>query len=252
MKVFGVFFGSVLTQYSTRLSIISMKNVGRIILVYDPAHAYIPDWLRNVSHASLYSISAPRIDDWKLQKEFMIQSFVSRNDEDNIVYVDLDVFASPSILPIIHKTFLLSFDVAYTSRGFRSKWGVINTGVVYFKNTFRTHAWLNTLYYYLRRSCKISHPGKNGLVNDNNSLLTSCKDPQIVLDNMLNITVKHRGLIQYATNNIVVNLRILSTYPHNMLKKHAKCSIGFNHYHGPYKQNIDFCCKTFNCNSTLT
>ena len=157
---------------------------------------------------------------WKKRKECLIFNYIKQSvSETDLIYFDLDVFMTHNTYTLFENIFKsYEFDVSYIHRGFESKWGIINTGIILLRNTKHTQTWLNIMYDTVMR--------KNN-------------DPQILIDKLLNTSARKTFASFYINQTQIL---LLPSKPFNMLSKWKDCTdYGVHHYHGPYKSNILKC-----------
>ena len=225
MRAFTIAFANILSSQLSFYSIMSVshnfKNIDVVATKY-PTSLYDN---RIQKFIILLNCSCPIL--WNKKKECLIYNYIYQTtNEKELIYFDLDVFMTPGASILFQNVFDDSmfeyFDVSYIHRGFKSKWGIVNTGIVLFRNTKQTKKWLHEMYKVV-----IYRQG----------------DPQLTIDALLSVSTRK------IFSSFVVNqtqFLLLPSKPYNMLSKWRDCKeTGVHHYHGPYKSNLFKCLKFY-------
>ena len=199
MRAFTVAFANVLSSHISFRSISSVvNNFDNIDIVTDTYVLQLYDD-KVKQHIKLLNSSCPI--SWKQRKECLILNYLNQTEGNaDLLYFDLDIFMTPGSRVLFENIFKwYTFDVSYTHRGFKSRWGIVNTGIILFRNTKQTRDWLHAFYAIA---------------------INSTDDPQITIDSLIHITVQKIFVPFYVDGT---QFLLLPSKPYNMLSKWENC-----------------------------
>ena len=195
MRAFTVAFSNIL---SSKISFYSLQSVSSNFKYVDVVTNEYPKLVYdNQMQKFLYILNCSCPLQWKKKKECLIYNYIKQfKIQTNIIYFDLDVYMTPKTNILFENVFqTYTFDVSYIHRGFQSNWGIINTGIVLFTNTRQTQMWLYEMY---------------------NSIMRLNKDPQIIIDELLNASARKTFRFQHTAH--------LETHLHSFSQTNKKNS----------------------------